>query len=98
MSQLTITPLIKESCSIVLKDFGKQLESKSKLEFEEVLNKQEGEGVALQTLRDLLVYTKKSNNSPKYLHELLQGSKPYHFIPPPKPRVPFPFATNFKSQ
>jgi hypothetical protein len=52
-------------------------------------DKKIGEGVSLSTLKQLLEVLKSSDSPsvPKYLHELLQGSKPYHFKAPPKPRV-----------
>lgn len=83
MPSLTTTPLIKQTASDVLKN-SKNLKPEDKKEF---LTIKDSEGVPLSVLQSLLSYSKELSSSPKHLHQLLKDSKPYHYIPPPKPRV-----------
>lgn len=84
MPSLTVTPLIQDTAKQVLLS-GKVLEKSDKEAFRKLAK---DEGAPLPVLQSLLKYSQDlESDTPKHLYTLLKGSVPYHYIPPPKPRV-----------
>ena len=82
MPALVVTPLIQNTSRSVLAECKITDEEKEAF----VLLETE-ESAPLAVLQSLLQYSKELDDTPQYLHQLLKGSKPYHYIAPPKPRV-----------
>lgn len=84
MPSLTLTPVIKETTRTVLAE-AKNIKNSDKDAF---LMIEKEASVSLSVLQSLLRYSQDlKSDTPKYLYILLKGSVPYHYIPPPKPRV-----------
>ena len=94
MPQLEITNVMRDTVRAVL-DQCSDLSKEERSGYQAMLEEQDGPdaGAALDTLRSLLRRSQQLNdtsNTPRTLMALLRGSKPFHYIPPPPPRVRCP--------